>query len=64
MLKMKGNGCEENWIIGLFLPVNQKENNKSVTENLVLIYYKEETQQIVEIFYSLFHLVWTDHVNK
>lgn len=61
---MKGNGCEENWIIVLFVPVNKKESNKSVTENLILIYCKEETQQVVETFYSLFHLVWTDHVNK
>lgn len=46
------------------MPVNKKESNKSVTENLILIYCKEETQQVVETFYSLFHLVWTDHVNK
>lgn len=39
------NRREEIRVIVLFVPVNQKEGSKSVTEDLALIYGKDEAYQ-------------------
>lgn len=46
------NECEEDWAVVLFVPVDQKESNTSVTEDfLTATYNKEVAQQVVYIDY-------------
>lgn len=49
------NECEEDWAVVLFVPVDQKESNTSVTENFLTVTYNKEVAQQV---------VYIDHVNK